>query len=431
MTKNKLTTLADLPLPSTQAVEDALLGGLIASPEYINDARKVIDADAFADAGNAALWNTLLELHDTTGVVDIAAVYPSNPAAVQRIIGQVVPLSFSEGAVRIDALAKAAKCRRMYLAALQALQSSAEGNIRAAEDAVTGYLAREDGRGSGKTAIHISEAINNLADEVQAKADALARGIRLQVPTSLPTLDSYTYGGFGKGNLVVLAARPSVGKTAVGGQMALAAARCGIPAVFFSLEMTNNELTRRQMVSTGRIEAYKLASGIDVDWQQYDDVAAELSPLPLQMVDDAYYLDDIVARISSLARQGKCKAAYIDYLGLIRVAGVGYGDRAEITALSEATRRLKMLAKQLQIPIVLLAQLNRDSSRENRAPSLFDLRGSGSIEQDADVCIFLHRPNEDDREHLQLLIRKNRQGQLGDIDLTALNNYCTFVEGWQ
>ena len=273
---------------------------------------------------------------------------------------------------------------------------------------------------SGESTESIAKVLNDLADSIQTNQVDQAQGKRTRVPSGFRMLDALTYSGFNAGNLVILSARPSVGKTAVMLQMALSATRAGFPATIFSLEMTNQELAQRLLFSTGEITPAQIAQNA-IDWSDYESANGQISELPLNLNDKARTLDEICTNIVLEHQRGRCDIAFIDYLGLIQSPGAR---QPMYILIAERTSRLKQIAKECQIPIVLLCQLNRNIESENRPPQLYDLRDSGSIEQDADIVLMLERASRDLNDMaVNMWVRKNRQGKAGDICIELMANY--------
>jgi replicative DNA helicase len=273
---------------------------------------------------------------------------------------------------------------------------------------------------------HISDAFNDLGEKIEENIQQRKEGKIIRVPTGFSVLDYLTYGGFNAGNLVILAARPSVGKTAVMLQMAKAAATAGKSVNLFNLEMTNVELAQRFLFSTGSVTPQQVARG-EMEWINFEIGSGKFSNQPIWLNDSAYTEDEIVRHITLNSQAGKCDIAFIDYLGLIRM-------NAKLPlhqAIAETTKRLKQVAKQCGIPIVLLCQLNRASASENRPPAMYDLRDSGSIEQDADIILMLEKASyEEDGKEVNIWVRKNRQGKAGDIKIEIVGNdtFTAFTE---
>jgi replicative DNA helicase len=260
-------------------------------------------------------------------------------------------------------------------------------------------------------------------------------------------LDDVLYGGMAPGNLVIVSARPSVGKTALALYMVRKAAGAGARPAFFSIEMTTDELAMRMIASVteeyedenypgvgnprrSKVSMYKIANGFDSDddWDRFEEAVGELDHLEMTINDSARDLRDIVSRMTVLNKQGRCDVAFIDYLGLIRQAQAD--PRAPLyQQIADITGTLKATAKSLRIPIVLLCQLNRDAAKTGGAPQLYNLRDSGSIEQDADVVLMLNQVPGPRGFDLEVVVRKNRQGEKDfGILLRPSDNYMDFTE---
>ena len=215
------------------------------------------------------------------------------------------------------------------------------------------------------------------------------------VTTGFQQLDTIT-GGLLPGGMYVVAARPSVGKTAFMGKMAIGAARKGVKVGIISLEMDNNRMTARLASLTTEVEFWRIYRNRMVDDSQrdffYEKIAKELSRLPIKISDTASVtIGDIKAKVARLIQKKQLEVLFVDYLGLIDTGGTNrnYNREQEVSKMS---RGIKMLAMQYQIPIILLCQLNRMSEQSgDKKPKLHHLRESGSIEQDADGVIFIHR----------------------------------------
>jgi replicative DNA helicase len=209
-------------------------------------------------------------------------------------------------------------------------------------------------------------------------------------------------------------------------QMAKAAALAGKSVQVFSLEMRETELAERLIYSTGQVRPYQVNNGC-VEWQAFTYAENALRPLPFYINDFSRSLDEIVSRLTQSVKKGRCNVAFIDYLGLMQDA-LAFGNAKLYQVIARITGTLKAVAKRLEIPIVLLSQLNRDAAREDRAPQLFDLRDSGSIEQDADVVLMLESKMASENK-LYVWLRKNRAGkkEVGFV-LVPNDTYSAFTE---
>ncbi|HET8715621.1 MAG TPA: replicative DNA helicase, partial [Holophagaceae bacterium] len=285
------------------------------------------------------------------------------------------------------------------------------------------HLAQEDGKARGL--VDIESVAQETVERLQTK---LATGSSMGVPTGLPTLDTLTQG-FQPGNLVVLAARPGVGKTAMALNWLLRAAenfdKCG---AFFSLEMSQEEVFLRLLSAHSQKNLKSIQSGRFDDRDMGELLAARdrIIQLPLYICDQA---SSTVPQIQNMVtKQGttsnrKIDFLIIDYLQLLSSpAGSRAAQQNEATRVGEISRGLKLLAKDNGIPVIVLSQLNRDvEHRQGGPPRLSDLRDSGAIEQDADIVAFIHRLKSEGGDggpmdnHVKLIVAKHRNGPTRDI----------------
>lgn len=253
--------------------------------------------------------------------------------------------------------------------------------------------------------------------------------------TGFDDFDSRT-SGLQRSDLIIIAGRPSMGKTAFAMNIAeYAAIKTGEPVAIFSMEMPSEQLTMRMMASLGRIDSNKIRTGKleQDDWPALSSAVSLLSEAPL-FIDDTPALTpgELRARARRLKREngGKLGLIIIDYLQLMQGSAGKSENRA--TEISEISRSLKALAKELDVPVVALSQLNRSlEQRPNKRPIMSDLRESGAIEQDADVIAFIYRDevyNEDspDKGTAEIIIAKQRNGPIGTLRLTFLGQYTRF-----
>ncbi len=274
-----------------------------------------------------------------------------------------------------------------------------------------------------------------LETEIE-KLDALSRaGAEITgTPSGFSDLDEIT-GGFQPGNLIVLAARPSMGKSALAANfLENAAVRYGRPGVMFSLEMGESELAQRFIASQGSVKGNALRKG-KVDWQKVTQAVKTLGAAPL-WIDDSSDLSvlDIRAKARRLAQQidGDLGLIVVDYLQLMRSDS---RSDSVVEQIGEISKGLKTLARELKVPVLALSQLSRAvEQRHDKRPMLSDLRSSGQIEQDADLVMFIYREEyyEDDSEHqgeAELLISKHRNGGLGNVNLVFQHEYPRFMPG--
>jgi len=247
-------------------------------------------------------------------------------------------------------------------------------------------------------------------------------------PTGFVDLDRMTSGMHG-GELIIVAGRPSMGKTS----LAMNIVEYGLPVAVFSMEMPGTQLATRMLGSVGRLDAHRLRTGklIDEDWPKLTHAMQKMSEAQI-FIDESGGLNpmELRSRARRLSRQcGKLGLIVIDYLQLMSSASQGENRATEI---SEISRSLKSLAKELDVPVVALSQLNRGlEQRPNKRPVMSDLRESGAIEQDADVILFIYRdevynPDSPDKGTAEIIIGKQRNGPIGTVRLTFLGQYTKF-----
>lgn len=290
-------------------------------------------------------------------------------------------------------------------------------------------IAEHQTRGSGP--INISGLLASAVDRIDMlyHSNSAMTGI----PTSFHDLDELT-SGLQKGDLIIVAGRPSMGKTAFAMNMAEhAAIETKKPVLVFSMEMPGDSLAMRMLSSLGRVDQHKVRTGklAKEDWPRITSAVSMLSEAPM-FIDDTPALSpsELRARARRLMREHKTLGLIvIDYLQLMQVPGNRENRAMEI---SEISRSLKALAKELGVPILALSQLNRSlESRNDRRPVMSDLRESGAIEQDADLIMFIYRDevyneNSPQKGTAEIIIAKHRNGPIGKITLTFLGQYTRF-----
>ncbi len=247
--------------------------------------------------------------------------------------------------------------------------------------------------------------------------------------TGYEDIDKIT-GGFQKSDLIIIAARPSVGKTSLAINIAEnMAIREGYAVAIFSLEMSKEQLIERMLCSEAKVNLYRLKTGYlsDRDWPKLTEAYSNLFESRI-FIDDStdITLTDIRAKARRLKIEQNIDLLIIDYLQLIRSKG-----RVEnrVIEISNITRGLKNLARELDIPVVVLSQLSRAiDRRDDKRPMLSDLRESGSIEQDADIVMFLYRPNPEEKNLIELYVAKHRNGPTGSVSLVFVSEYTRFEQ---
>ena len=302
------------------------------------------------------------------------------------------------------------------------------------DDAERSILEIAERGGAGRRE---SVAIKDVLSGVMERIDELSRRENpiTGVSTGFTDLDRET-AGLQHGDLVIVAGRPSMGKTAFAMNIVEAAAiGAELPVVVFSMEMPAEQLTMRMLSSLGRIDQQRVRTGAlrDDDWPRLTSGSEMLNRTNIFIVDEsALTPTELHARCRRLRREhGSIGLVVIDYLQLMHVPGTSENRATEI---SEISRSLKALAKELMVPVVACSQLNRRlEDRQNKRPVMSDLRESGAIEQDADLILFIYRDevyNEEskDKGKAEIIIGKQRNGPIGKIDLTFLGRFARFED---
>jgi replicative DNA helicase len=290
-------------------------------------------------------------------------------------------------------------------------------------------IANQSARGSGPISIteYLAKATDRI-DTLYHSTNAITG-----MPTGFYQFDELT-SGLQRGDLIIIAGRPSMGKTTFAMNIAEnAAIGSKQPVLVFSMEMPGEQLALRMMSSLGRVDQHRVRNGklSDQDWPRITSAVSVLSDAPM-FIDDTPALSpaELRARARRFAReQGNIGLIVIDYLQLMQVPG---SKENRTTEIAEISRSLKALAKELHVPVVALSQLNRNlEQRHDRRPVLPDLRESGAIEQDADLIVFIYRDevyNEKspDKGKAEIIIAKQRNGPIGKVHLTFLGQYTVF-----
>lgn len=424
--RRREVTISEFPMPDPTPLEGRLLNSILADNSFFGDVQRIVKAEYFSNVENRKVWETIVDMYNKGEHIDITTVFPKVDR--KNFIDNVISAetTYGQGTLQLaSALMETFVKREMYNTAVTVLQGVETGErLEFLSSLFSDFAQRVQDKLQDGSLQASTEVANDLADDIM-------NGRVMRVATPFPSLNFMTYGGLGSGNLIILAARPSVGKTTIGLQMAQNAARIGKKACFFSLEMTSKELVQRLIVGTGEVSTLDIVTQ-NVNWENYEKAVAWAVNANLRINDKAKTLEELCTRITLEAQAGNCEVAFIDYLGLIR-----YSDRQKTQAqvIGEITARLKSVAKECNIPVVLLSQLNRMSAVENRSPQLFDLRDSGSIEQDADVVLMLERPRDDmgtvQEDRIDMWVRKNRGGKTSlenPIRLQGNSNYSEFHE---
>lgn len=396
--------------PDVPFAEKALVGALIDTDGAGIDELTVTGQD-FADPRLGDLFDTILRARVSGHHATYATLMDAHPnySALIAELGAGFGLLAYAIAEHASIVAKNALRRRLRAAAAGLEQRAQNPDLD--EDTLI-----EQARALVDVAVgEPRRSLRFLRDVVPDVIDRIEAGGQF-VPSPWPSLDK-AIGGFRPGCVYVIGARPAVGKTVVAGQCAVALAQHG-PVAFSSLEMSDTELAARFISERALIHVTRVKDGTmtPTDWERFAERRARVDGLPIAIDDRASVTAADVRQFArSVGRHGPLAGVVVDYLQLMSPTNARAERQQQIT---EASRLLKVMAKDLSTPVILLSQLNRETEkRSDPTPKLSDLRESGAIEQDADVVIFLTREKEMGREKLVLEIAKNRHGETATVEL--------------
>lgn len=436
-------------IPHDLIAEQSVLGAMFLSKYAIEKATETLTKKSFYDEKNGIIFQTIVDLYDKKTPIDLTTVTAElNQTKHLQEVGNVEYLTeiinIVPTAVNVESYIKIVEDNAMLRSVIDTSTEIAtlayenEGEVTDVLDQVEQKIVKiiRNRRSSE------FRSIQEVLGEVQKNLEKLAetKGEVTGIPTGWYELDKMT-SGFHENQLIILAARPAMGKTAFALNLATnVAIKAKKTVAIFSLEMGAEQLANRIISSLGQIEGTKLASGnlLNNDWKRITEARSQLSGAKIYISDDVgVTVGDIKSKCRRLATSEEgLDLVIIDHLQLLTMGG-NYGNnrQAEITDIS---RNLKKMAMELNIPVVALAQLSRGvESREDKRPKMSDLRESGSIEQDADIVALLYRDDyyqtpKDSMEAAdpslsELIIGKHRNGPTGKIDLLFRKNTSTFL----
>lgn len=385
--------------------EANVLGGIVlAGSQAYWRVSDLLDEDYFLLPLHRSMWLAMKELARAGTPIDIATIADRNPDLEADATGMA---NATPSAANIRAyaeiVAREAIARRVRNAGSQIAKLGSEDALGEAQRLLGGCMPKA--ASSIKTAReHLSATVKVLKE--RCDAEEMLTG----VPTSLEPLDELT-SGWQRGDLILIGARPSVGKTMLALQAAIHAAEHGHNVLFLSLEMSGEQLCERMLAHIGRVDFQHIRQPKrmdDVEWLRVTNAGNKIETLPL-LIDDSCGLT--LEAVGAKARQANATKRLgmivVDYFTKMKPPKA---DRSD-TAWSVVSGGLKDIAKELKIPVVVPCQLNREGTHK---PTLKDLRETGSLEQDADVVVFLHRPDESRRDLIECFLGKQRNGPVGD-----------------
>lgn len=437
--------------PQARELEAAVLGALMLEKDAYSIVSEILKPECFYEKAHEKIFSAIVDLAVSQRPVDMLTVTEQlkrrgeledvgGPVYIAQLTSQVASSAHIEYHARI--IAQKYLARELISFAAQVENNAFDETIDVDDlmQEAEGKLFEISQRNVKKDVTQINPVIKEALEMLERAANQKEglSGLR----TGFGGLDKIT-SGWQNSDLVIIAARPAMGKTAFVLSMAKnMAVDFNIPVALFSLEMSNVQLVNRLIVNVCEIPGEKIKSGRleGYEWQQLDFKIKELYDAPIY-IDDTPSLSvfELRTKARRLVREHGIKCIIIDYLQLMNASGMNFGSREQ--EVSMISRSLKGLAKELNIPIIALSQLNRGvESRqgvEGKRPQLADLRESGAIEQDADMVCFIHRPEyykitEDERGNsliglAEIIIAKHRNGATGDVRLRFKSEFAKFM----
>lgn len=437
--------------PRDTELEEAVLGALMLEKDAYMNVCDYLTPDCFYDPRNAKIYDAISSLGLNQEPIDMLTVTEElRKKGTLNDVGGAVRLAkmtatvYSAANIEYHAKIIAQKyLARRLISFASAIETQAFDESNDVDDLLQtaeGQLFEISQTHLKREVTQIDPVINQALEQIQAAANSQSGISGLQ--TGYTELDRMI-SGWQNSDLVIIAARPAMGKTAFVLSMAKnMTVDYNIPVAIFTLEMANVQLVKRLISNVAELNSEQIKNGqlSPEEWERLNTRLRSVYSAPLYLDETpGLSITELRTKARRLVRERGVKLIIIDYLQLMNASGMKFGSREQ--EVSTISRSLKALAKELNIPIIALSQLNRSTeTREDKRPQLSDLRESGAIEQDADIVCFIHRPeyymhsSEDtDREDIrglaQLIIAKHRSGAVGDVKLRFVKNYARF-QNW-
>jgi replicative DNA helicase len=432
--------------PQDLAAEQGVLGGMLLSKDAIADVIDVVKGRDFYKPAHELVFDSILDLYGRGEPADAVTVSAelTKRGDLARVGGapylhtlmSSVPTAANASYYAVIVRERAI-LRRLVEAGTRITQMGYATDGADLDEIVNRAQAEIYGvteQRAGEDYAPLADVMEGALDEIESISNR--SGQMTGVPTGITDLDALT-NGLHPGQMVIIAARPAIGKSTLGLDLARSCSiRNGLTSVIFSLEMGRNEITMRLLSAEARVALHHMRSGTmtDEDWARLARRMGEVSAAPL-FIDDSPNMSmmEIRAKCRRLKQRHDLRLVIVDYLQLMS-GGTSRRPESRQQEVSEMSRALKLLAKELEIPVIAIAQLNRGpEQRTDKRPMMSDLRESGSLEQDADVVILLHREDAYEREspragEADLIVAKHRNGPTATITVAFQGHYSRFVD---
>ena len=429
--------------PQDNAAEQSVLGAMLLSKDAIADVSESVRGVDFYRPAHEAIFDAIIDLYGRGEPADAVTVTAElqRRGEIQRVGGAPylhtltanVPTAANAG-YYAEIVAEKAVLRRLVDAGTRIVASgyAGEGDVDDIVDSAQAEIFKITDKRSTEDYAPLSDIMDGVLDEIEQISNREA-GL-YGVPTGFAEFDDLT-NGLHAGQMIIVAARPAMGKSTLALDFCRAASiHNNLTSAFFSLEMTRSEITMRLLSAEAKVPLNHIRGGnmTDEDWSKLARKMGEVSSAPM-FIDDSPNMTmmEIRSKARRLSQKHNLKQMVIDYLQLM-----SSGKKVESRQLevSEFSRQIKLLAKELEIPIIALSQLNRGpEQRGDKRPMMSDLRESGSIEQDADMVVLLHRDDVYEKESTRpgeadLIVAKHRNGATRDITVAFQGHYSRFVD---
>ncbi len=437
----------DRQLPSEEGAERIVLGAILLDTEAFAVVSAILSQDSFYSEANGLIFQACKNLFESNKPIDLLTAKKEidRMGKTEQIggVGYLMSLTkhvYSSANIEHHAMIIQQKSiqRKLISAGGEIIRMGFDESVDLQDslDLSEKLIHEASSMASfGSNLRTLDACLSESITRVQEREKRAKNGLLSGVPSGLPQLDHMTTG-FQGGEMVILAARPSMGKTAMMMHMAISAAKKGHNALVFELEMNASQLSDRMLIGESGIDSDNFRNGYltSEDWRAIDSSANVISKLSITVDDTPSVTVSYIGKVArKLKKKGKCDVIFIDYLGLMDMND-SQKNRNREQEVSTTSRMLKSLAKKMKIPVVVLCQLNRESEKSaNKEPLLSSLRESGAIEQDADMVIFIHRPeyyglredeNGDSLKNVGfLIVAKNRNGPIGRVKFTKNDSY--------
>jgi replicative DNA helicase len=439
-------TTVERPLPHNLEAERSILGAVLLDNHALNAAVEQLRSEDFFLPQHRHIFERMVQLGEKQQAIDTITLMEdlARSGALEAAGGVAYLSQLADGlprATNVDHYARIVKEKSILRSLIYSASAIQEQALAAGDDADV-ILDRAESTIFQLAEDRVKAGLIGVKDLVKESFDRLEKifseGRRITgLATGYSGLDNET-AGLQPSELIILAARPSMGKTALALNIAEnVAVRHREPVAIFSLEMSKESLLLRFLASHARVDAHKFRTGHmnRDDWGHVTKSLAELGEAPIWIDDSASStVLEMGAKARRLKRDRGLSLVIVDYIQLV----VPTNNRRTSNRQEEVSgisRALKALAKELKVPVVVLSQLTRAPEREDRKPQLADLRESGAIEQDADVVLFINRPNfyktdmaEEDRAKAEIIIAKQRNGPTGNLNFVFLSRHTRFEE---